>query len=548
MRAAIYARYSTDLQSEASIEDQLRLCHRLASQNGWSVIQTFSDAGISGSSLLRPGYQQLLADARLRRFDVVIAEGIDRISRDQEHIAAFYKQISFNGISIVTVAEGEISDLHIGLKGTMSSLFLKDLAQKTRRGLEGRVRKGKSAGGLTYGYSILRGLRPDGTPVTGERGINEPEADVVRRIFRDYSHGLSPRAIAAALNAEGISGPRGAWGSSTIYGNHERGTGILNNELYVGRLVWNRQRFLKDPMSGKRVARMNAEADWVIEDVPALRIVEDDLWAAVKARQGLTRNDAIRDGIRHVGRTKRPVHLFSGKLVCGCCGGGVILLGKTYYGCSAVRNKGTCSNRSTIRRDALEDRVLSGLRDQLLHPDLIAEFVRASQEEFNRLSADRQKDHGRIVQGIAKVERQIDQIIMAITDGMYHPSMKGKMTDLETSKAALEVERDQLPQEQHVLLHPGLSESYRQKVALLIDALNDVSAQAEAATLIRSLLTEIRLVPVEGRVMLELVGELAGLLALGATNAKSRAGGAAVLHGSTVMVAGTGFEPVTFRL
>ena len=322
----------------------------------------------------------------------------------------------------------------------------------------------------------------------------------------------------------------------------------MNNELYVGRLVWNRQRFLKDLMSGKRVARMNAEADWVIEDVPALRIVEDDLWTAVKARQGLTRNDAIRDGIRHVGRTKRPVHLFSGKLVCGCCGGGVILLGKTYYGCSAVRNKGTCTNRSTIRRDALEDRVLSGLRDQLLHPDLIAEFVRASQVEFNRLSADRQKDHGRIIQGIAKIERQIDQIITAITDGMYHPSMKGKMTDLETRKAALEVERDQLPQEQPVLLHPGLSESYRQKVALLIAALNDVSAQAEAATLIRSLLTEIRLVPVEGRVMLELVGELAGLLALGATNAKSRAGGAAVLYGSTVMVAGTGFEPVTFRL
>lgn len=209
MRAAIYARYSTDLQSEASIEDQLRLCQRLASQNGWSVIQTYADAGISGSSLLRPGYQQMLTDARLRRFDVVIAEGIDRISRDQEHIAAFYKQVSFNGISIVTVSEGEISDLHIGLKGTMSSLFLKDLAQKTRRGLEGRVRKGKSAGGLTYGYCILRGLRADGTPVTGERGIIEPEADVVRRIFRDYSNGLSPRAIALALNADGISGPRG---------------------------------------------------------------------------------------------------------------------------------------------------------------------------------------------------------------------------------------------------------------------------------------------------------------------------------------------------
>lgn len=376
----------------------------------------------------------------------------------------------FNGVSIVTVAEGEISDLHIGLKGTMSSLFLKDLAQKTRRGLEGRVRKGKSAGGLTYGYSIQRGQHPDGTPITGERAINAVDADTVQRIFRDYSHGLSPRAIAAALNAEAIPGPRGTWGSSTIYGNHERGTGILNNELYVGRLVWNRQRFLKDPMTGKRVARMNPEADWVIEVVPGLRSVEDTLWHAVKTRQGLTRNDAIRDGIRHVGRTKRPVHPFSGKLMCG--GGGVILHGKTYYGCSAVRNKGTCDNRLTIRREELEDRVLSGLREQLLHPELIAEFVRTSHEEFNRLASSRQHDHGRITQELAKIERPIAQISNAIPDGMYHPSMKAKMTDLETRKTHLTAERDHLPQEHPVLLHPGLAETYRKKVALLIDALH----------------------------------------------------------------------------
>ena len=210
MRAAIYARYSTDLQSEASIEDQARLCRRLIERNGWSAGQVYADKGMSGASNLRPGYQKLLQDARNHKFDVVISEGI---SRDQEHIAAFYKQMQFQGIPIVTVAEGEISELHIGLKGTMSSLFLKDLALKTRRGLEGRIRKGKSAGGVTFGYDVVRDLQADGSITTGERVINADEAATVRRIFEDYAAGYSPRAIAGALNSEGISGPRkNTWG------------------------------------------------------------------------------------------------------------------------------------------------------------------------------------------------------------------------------------------------------------------------------------------------------------------------------------------------
>lgn len=278
---------------------------------------------ISGASHLRPAYQRLLEDARNNVFDVVVAEGLDRISRDQEHIAAFFKQMQFQGIPIVTVAEGEISELHIGLKGTMSSLFLKDLAQKTHRGLEGRVRKGKSAaGGITYGYDVVRAVQGDGSITTGERVINEDQTVVVRRIFQDYSHGLSPRAIAGHLNREGVPAPRGTWGTSTIYGNWRRGTGILNNELYVGRLVWNRQRFVKDPTTGKRQARLNPPEDWIIEEVPELRIVPEDLWIGVKSRQEATYSDMIRDGLSRPERAHRAKHLFSGLLKCGCCGGG----------------------------------------------------------------------------------------------------------------------------------------------------------------------------------------------------------------------------------
>lgn len=437
MRAAIYARYSSDLQSDTSIEDQHRLCMRLIASHGWQEAKTYADRGISGASHLRPAYQRLLQDARDNRLDVVVAEGLDRLSRDQEHIAAFFKQMRFQGIPIVTVAEGEISELHTGLKGTMSSLFLKDLAQKTHRGLEGRVRKGKSAGGVTYGYDVVSDLLADGTITTGERIINAAQADVVRKIFTDYSHGISPRAIAAALNKAGIAGLRGTWGSSTIYGNDKHGTGILNNELYLGRLVWNRQRFIKDPDTGKRQARMNKPEDWIIEQVPDLRIVSDDLWEAVKARQTAARSLAIRDDIKAVGLMKRATHLFTGMLKCGTCGGSFIQVGKQYYGCANTRNEGTCGNRLTIKRKDFETRVLSGLKNQLLHPDLIAEYVRAYQAEFNKFSGSIRADRQANERELAKLTRQIDQMVNAIAEGMFHPSMKDKMTALESSKAAL---------------------------------------------------------------------------------------------------------------
>ena len=198
-----------------------------------------------------------------------MAESLDRLSRDQEHVAALYKQLSFQGVLLLTIGEGEISELHVGLKGAMSALYLKDLAQKTRRGLEGRIRQGRSAGGLSYGYRIVRGIGRDGAPSTGERQIDENEADVVCSIFATFAAGKSPRAIAKDLNDRGILGPRGVpWGASTIYGNQQRGTGILNNELYVGRPVWNRQRFVKDPEMIRRQARPNPREEWVVEESP----------------------------------------------------------------------------------------------------------------------------------------------------------------------------------------------------------------------------------------------------------------------------------------
>src|SRR3954465_9157751 len=106
IRAAIYARYSSDLQSTSSIEDQVRVCREMAVARGWEVAEVYADHALSGASMLRPGYQRLLEDMRAGRFDLVVAEGLDRLSRDQEHTAALYKRLCFLGIRLVTKAEG----------------------------------------------------------------------------------------------------------------------------------------------------------------------------------------------------------------------------------------------------------------------------------------------------------------------------------------------------------------------------------------------------------------------------------------------------------
>ena len=131
-RAVLYARYSSDSQRDASIEDQLRLCRLHAERQGWTVVDSYSDRAISGASLLGPGIQELIQDAGRGRFDIVLAEARDRLSRDQKDIAGLFKRLTFAGVRIVTLSEGDVSHLHVGLKGTMNALFLKDLADKTR--------------------------------------------------------------------------------------------------------------------------------------------------------------------------------------------------------------------------------------------------------------------------------------------------------------------------------------------------------------------------------------------------------------------------------
>jgi site-specific DNA recombinase len=546
MKVAIYARYSSDNQRDASIADQFRVCREFAQRQQWHVANEYSDHAISGATLLRPGFQAMMQSAFRKDVDVVLAESLDRFSRDQEDTAGLFKRLTFAGVSIVTLAEGDITFLHIGLKGTMNAMFLKELADKTRRGLRGRIENGRSGGGLCYGYKIVRRFE-NGAVTTGEREITEKEAAVIRRIFRDYGAGMSPKAIAKALNIESVPGPRGAlWSPSTIHGNPKRGSGILNNELYVGRIVWNRQRFLKDPDSGKRVARLNPQSVWITKEVAELRIVDVDTWQAARDRYAAIKRKGQTGGSRRFNQFRRPKYLFSGLTKCGVCGAGFIVYSREHLGCFGSRDRGTCDNRLTIARHDVERRVLHALQDKLLRADFFDEFCREFAKEMNRLRMEQRANLTASKRELTQIEARRRKLLDLMLDGVVSKNEgKGEMLDLTARRDELQ-QQLKTAHEPPPLLHPSMADLYRTKVEHLAEALQSDASRVEASDALRGLIESIVLTPEEGQLRIELRGNLAAMLTVAQETKRSPETGDLLVP--VQMVAGAGFEPATFGL
>ena len=495
----------------------------------------------------RPGYQDLLSFVSEGGCDVVVAESIDRLSRDQEHIAGFYKAMAFQGVLICTVAEGVINELHIGLKGTMSALYLKDLAQKTKRGLEGRVAKGKSGGGNAYGYSVVPGDE------RGDRAIDQSEARIVRRIFEEFANGKSPKQIARDLNRDRIPAPRTRlWRDTAIRGHLQRGTGILNNELYVGRLVWNRQRYIKDPDTGKRVSRRNAAHEIQVTAVPHLRIIDDELWIRVKQRQKEIWPTHKRAPQKQPDfwQTRRPVHILSNKTHCTHCGGKMVSVGRDYLACSNARKLHTCSQSKGIRRPPLTNKVVELLNHGLMRPNAVKAFVNAYQREFNELQKHRFAASNAVKDDLAATSKKLNGLYDALADGMRSEGIMARISELEARvkdlKAALDPQAGPAP----VLMHPNLADAYQRKLGQLTKMLNDPAFASEAIPLIRELIdrVDLRHTPEGWEVVLH--GQLAALfnVALSDKNQTHLVTNEPCFVGSKKVVAGAGFEPAAFRL
>ena len=251
---------------------------------------------------------------------------------------------------------------------------------------------------------------------------------------------------------------------------------------------------------------------WLNLDVPDLCILSDTLWAGVKERQLTVKKDRSATDVPFWDR-RRPRYLFSGLMKCGCCGGGYSKISKDAFGCSTARNKGTCDNRLNIRRDVLEATVLDGLRHHLMDPDLFEVFCTEFTQELNRLRMTEGVDRKVKEQELEKVRNNIKRLIEAIKSGVPALSIKDELTELEDRKQVLTRSLDNMPEEEPLLL-PSMALIYRQKVADLQAALHEEATSTKAFELIRSLVDEIRLVPVEGELKIELKGDLAAILGL----------------------------------
>lgn len=520
MRAAVYARFSTDLQNERSTEDQIDLCRAYAEREGFEVVATYADKARSGASLIgRDQIMQMLADAQAGKFDAIIVEALDRLSRDMEDLAGIHKRMSFLGIQLLAVHEGAANTLMVGLRGLVGQLMREDNVHKIKRGMTGLVKQGLSAGGRAYGY------RPDPTQ-KGKLLIVEEEAEVVRRIYAEYAEGKSPRAICHDLNRDGIRPPRGErWNASALNGNADRVNGILRNPIYAGTLIWNRVRMVKDPATGRRVSRPNPESEWQRASHPDLCIVPPSLWEAVQGRKGETRK-------AHPSHHRRPKRMLSGLLKCGCCGAGMASygadkMGRTRVRCSAATESGTCPDPKSFRLDTIEQLVVDTLHKTLAKPERLQQFVDAYVEERQRLARETAARRSGIERRLAYLAREIDRLIDGYAKDLFNDDdVRSRLPGLKAERSQLEAELSaQPPVPDAPSLHPTAVARYRQLIARMAEAVAQDPIMGET---LRDLVTRVtvhRDPTSEKGVRVQIEGRLNALLHLSLDQGKVAVGG-----------------------
>ncbi len=327
-RAAIYSRFSTDRQSESSPEDQVRLCSDRALSLRIDVVAYFEDRAVSGGVPIasRAGGRGLLAGALAGDFDVIVVEGLDRLSRDLVDQERVLRRLESNGLRVVGVKDGYDSfagksrKILRQVRGMINEIYRDDAADNTRRGQVGQFLRGFHAGGMCFGYTTMA--------VEGGRRlvVKDDEAEIVRWIFEQAGvHRRRDSQIANLLNERGVVSKRGGLWKTTAVRE------LLRQPLLTGKVIFGRFTWMKDPDSGRRRYRERPESEWLVRFDEALRIVSDAAWEAVVARNAEIwnlRGRATSLAVHAAAKRKKlasEVRADFGRLCCADCGSTRIL-------------------------------------------------------------------------------------------------------------------------------------------------------------------------------------------------------------------------------
>ena len=471
-----YARYSTDLQNDSSIEDQFRGCERAAERAGLPPTvhpHRFEDRAISGASMKnRPGLQTLLQEAK-RAFEqdpraerVLIVETISRLGRSifdaQEMIKILYRDYGFR---IITV-DGKDSAAPgfkqaFTLDALMADTFLDNLKLQTERGIEGRMRKGFHQGRPATGYT-----KPTSGPRAGKLVIDPEQADVVRQMFEWAGDGLPMNEIGRRVNALGLV----ASGGGLI--DHRNVKRIIRNPIYKGQ-VWRKEKSDKD---GKVIRPAE-----LIRQEEELRLVSDAQWN--KAQAGLAKASKRCPGgmnreMRSPGSSGR--HLLTGTLRCSVCGGSISACKKgprgMRYGCEChakattlgAKNK-PCPNSVTKYVSEVDAVVVGRILDRLLDDESVDLLVERVEEIVAASNRDSDRDRKKLEKERAAVTRKLRRLVRLAEQTDEFDELLEKLEGLKARKADIEHDLAGLeePLPRVTVLRPAVLEYLQNTVELL---------------------------------------------------------------------------------
>lgn len=424
MKAAAYARYSSDNQREESIDAQLRAIKEYCQRNDIQLVKTYIDEARSATTDDRPGFQQMIQDSSMGLFNIVIVHKLDRFSRDRYDSAFYKRQLKKNGVRLLSVLEPlddspESIILESVLEG-MAEYYSRNLAREIMKGMKETALQCKHTGGKPpLGYDVAE----DQTYV-----INKHEAKAVKMIFEMYATGKGYSEIINRLNHEGYRTKTGrCFGKNSI---HE----ILRNEKYRGIYIYNRS---VSKERGKRNHHKNKSEDKIIRIEGGIpRIIDDETWERVQERMQKNKKGTNK---------AKEIYLLSGLLYCGKCGGAMIgnrrHSGTTKnlyvnYECSTRKRNKTCDMKS-ISKNFIENLVIEYLENNVFSSKAIENIVKKISEYAASRSEEINRDIKLFTDQLAGVQTEINNIVNAIAAGMFHPSMKEKMDELEAKKANL---------------------------------------------------------------------------------------------------------------